>query len=193
MAMFSLVQAEWYAEECPSTLKEGFPIERFVEPPRDEFKCMVCYGVVRSPKECQVCGILLCGKCEKTCVSDRQEFACPSCRTNKLYRQPSKVLVKLIEKLHIKCKYFVHGCQAVTPIQDIKAHQHDCEFKTTKCGNSLLCSKRGNITEFLYYSDANKFVCSEVCKKLVIMEMSLAKSDLKTAICMYRQALEKDT
>ena len=196
-------------------LKEGFDVERLVERPREEFVCPVCFGVVRLPRECQTCGVLICSKCEQGCrravfafdmgLNIPQELSCPICRSGSPFRTPSKVLVDVILKLKIKCTNHQSGCSFTSAIKDIKEHEGVCQFKTIKCGNSILCQRRGAPADFIKldipktmldrpqyqkYREKGIYACSEVCRSVALMGLYLDLNDRDAVLKLYERALD---
>lgn len=136
----------------------GFDVERFIEPPRNDFQCPVCLGVVREPRECNRCGVLICANCYSECTvhigipqslfRHERVLKCPTCRTREPFRTPSLVLLKMIGKLNISCKYKNLGCEFICALSDIKSHQINCSFKQVACQNTTCCTKSGTKQQF---------------------------------------------
>lgn len=205
--------AGWRVLNNKEKRKEGYDMERFLEAPREEFKCIICYGVLRQPMECENCGVLLCSYCSKECKSHRVslfrqasdgQHTCPVCRSNQLPKEPSKILLKMIGRLKLKCKYYKEGCSYSSELSEIAEHQKNCSFKTIKCGNPV-CKNKGKQSEYykVEFGDVRtpcpmsfavkipaKFVCSEVCEKVVRMEYLIKNQrNLDEARRMFHDAL----
>ncbi|OMJ84180.1 hypothetical protein SteCoe_14732 [Stentor coeruleus] len=192
------------------SLKEGYDLERFVEPPRKDFICLICLGVVRNPLECSQCGILLCKKCAYGCSKPQNpffsmssitiKFNCPICRSRAAPREPSMILKKFISNLIVYCKNKDRGCKVCRSIGEIKNHEKECDFKVIRCANHGLCSKEGSKIDFItakcIKSEKNadrklKFVCSEICRKVVVMSYLLKADKSEEAVDQYKLALEQ--
>ena len=193
-----------------SSLKDGYDIDRFVEHPRKDFQCPICLGIVRSPLECSQCGILICRKC--ACQSSKQQnpfyslsnpipkFNCPICRSRALPREPSAILKKILDSLMVYCKNKSQSCPEIFPLGEIKNHHKECKFKAIRCANHSFCDKQGNKTDFLVVEFPNygrkskvlksKLVCSEICKRVVLMDHMLKSDKNDEAINEYRSAIE---
>lgn len=193
-----------------STSKLGYDIDRFTEVPRSDFKCPVCWGVVRSPKECANCGVLICHQCSIKCVAslsartsilspERKKFSCPICRTNQSVIEPSKRLTNIINKLTLTCKHKNYGCTAVSSIQDIKAHQKVCPFRPVTCANKQCCNRMGPKQDFISFTlpktptqwfELNEApielaACSNACKRTIIFEDSLKRNSTEVLRSYY--------
>lgn len=196
-------------------LKEGFELERFVDTPRKDFQCPVCFGVVRDPLECVQCGMLICKKCANDVFNTnrlpdhpgfprKMRLTCPVCRSKAIPREPSLLLTKYINSLKIKCKNRLYGCEEIFPLDAIKTHQKACKFSMTSCANSQFCNKKGSKNEFINVSfpkprkasyfirripKKDKSVCSEACKKLLLMKHILENDQKLEALQMFHSAL----
>jgi len=200
----------WFNVSELSVLKEGYDLERFVDQPRKDFHCPICLGVVRFPLECSQCGILLCKKCACSCSkpqnpfftlsSTTPKFNCPICRSRQPPREPSVILKNIIFALKVFCKNKSHGCDRSLPLGEIKAHQKDCEFKAIRCANHHFCKKEGDKTDFIPVEfprtgksnqpPKSKLVCSEVCKKVALMDYYLRTEQTDKAINEYKRELD---
>ena len=202
--------SNWYNSSELSLLKEGYDVERFVEVPRKDFQCPICLGVVRAPLECSQCGILLCKKCAYSCVkhqntfftlnSASSKFTCPLCRGRQPPREPSAILKNIIISLTVFCKNKSHGCTQTFKLNEGKTHQKTCEFKSIRCANHHFCKKEGNKGDFITVEYPRqgksnlppklKLVCSEICKKVVIMDYYLRTEQTDKAINEYKKELD---
>ena len=202
--------SNWYVNTELCLLKEGYDLERFVTLPRKDFQCPICLGVVREPLECTQCGILICRKCACSCgrsqypfyaitsASASPRFNCPICRSRTHPREPSAILKKLISSLVLYCKNKCHSCPEFFPLSEIRGHEKNCKFKSIRCANHALCNKQGSKIEFipLEFSGKGKngtkikLVCSEICKKVIIMDNMLKNDQGDKAANEFRIALE---
>lgn len=199
----------WYLSNEVCSLKEGYDVDRFVDPPRKDFQCPICLGVVRDPLECTQCGALLCKKCACNCgkaqnpffglSSSIPKFNCPLCRSRTQPKEPSGILKKLINSLVVYCKNKKNSCTETFQLGDVKAHEKKCEFKAIHCANHELCNKHGSKTDFISVEvprgkknseNKQKLVCSEICKKVVLMDFLIRSDQLEKAINEYRIALD---
>ncbi|OMJ87435.1 hypothetical protein SteCoe_10853 [Stentor coeruleus] len=204
------ISQNWCNMSEAGNLKEGYDMERFTEPPRKDFQCPICLGVVRNPLECSQCGILLCKKCACSCskpqnpffimTSSVPKFNCPICRSRAAPREPSSILKKIINSSVVYCKNKSHGCPVSEALGEIKNHEKECKFKAIRCANHGFCDKQGNKIDFISvefskigkgsYPTKSKLVCSDICRKVVIMDHLLKTDQSEKAINEYRMALE---
>lgn len=202
---------QWHSSSNISLLKEGYEIERFVDPPRKDFQCPICLGVVRCPLECSQCGILLCKKCACGCskpsnpflslTSAIPKFNCPICRSRAPPHEPSAILQKILSSLLVFCKNKPQSCQETFPISEIKGHEKICQYKVIRCANHNFCNTQGNKLSFIEVEfpkepktgrvGKNKLVCSEVCKKVVLMDFMLKSGQIEQATKAYKEALDE--
>lgn len=183
----------------PESTKASLPLERFPHPPRSDFICKTCSGVVRDPKECVGCGALLCGRCWEEASPRRQpgyyflyrgrEVTCPCCNETGVAREPSPILRRLILALQIRCKHYKSGCSVVVTIADLKIHQKSCVFRTIQCDNRLCCGKSGLIDAFIKLNLGKPqttamtvYACSELCKKTLLFDSLIRDNELEKAV-----------
>lgn len=183
--------------------KKGYALERFPEQPRSDFICRVCSAVVRDPKECSECGLLLCGGCWEdpnrsyrgslSALFTYHDCFCPNCDRYCPPREPSRLLRQLVLGLKVRCKHRSQGCGQVLPLADIKQHQRACEFKRIHCQNYLCCSTVGPRGDFLRVtvplSDSGRhsinYVCSEPCKHTVLLDGLLRRNEVSAAVAEF--------
>ena len=201
----------WHSVGSLSIMKDGYEIDRFVEAPRKDFQCPICLGVVRNPLECSQCGILLCKKCACGCSRPSNpfmslptaspKFNCPVCRCKAPPREPSAILKKIISSLVVYCKNRGQSCQEVFAISEVKTHERVCPYKAIRCSNHIFCTKQGSKLNFILVdfpkhaknakTPKSKLVCSEVCKKVILMDYMLKTEQTDKAIETFREALEE--
>lgn len=177
--------------------KRGFSLERFESCPRAEFQCRVCSGVVRDPRECAQCGLLLCTECVENEASfprrragfyfmyRAREHHCPACDSDCPTREPSRLLKRLILSLKVYCKHREAGCQVVTALADVEDHQRACPFKPVHCSNNSCCHRSGRRDDFILIPSETPqrlFACSDICEKTIRMESWLKKGEVEKAV-----------
>jgi hypothetical protein len=110
------------------------------------------------------------------------------------------ILKKFISTLVVFCKNKERGCGVCKGLGEIKNHEKECDYKVIRCANHGLCNKEGSKIDFITAKclktgkNANhksKLVCSEVCRKVVIMSYLLKADKCEEAIDQYRLALEQ--
>lgn len=182
--------------------KRGYHLDRFPRVPRSDFQCRVCSGVVRDPRECVECGLLLCAECVDDELSAprrrsgfyfmyrTREHHCPGCDTNCATRDPSRLLKRLILSLEVHCKHREAGCAVVTVLSEVEGHQRLCPFKYIHCGNVACCQRTGRREDFIQVNvdlrDAERlFACSDVCCKTILLDNLLRRGEMERAIEEY--------
>ena len=188
--------------------KRGYRLDRFPTPPRPDFQCRVCGGVVRDPRECVECGLLICAECVDDELSAprrrsgfyfmyrAREHHCPGCDTNCATRDPSRLLKRLILSLQVYCKHREAGCQAVTILSEAQGHQRVCPFKYIHCGNAACCQRTGRREDFCMVKtdirDSERlFACSEICRKTILLDNLLRRGEMEKAIEEYYSAAKQ--
>lgn len=175
--------------------KDGYSLDRFAEHPSEDYICVLCTGVVRSPLECMNCGLLLCRKCVGDYLKSRRqrspgrdEFSCPQCRFKASPRCPSKLLLTIISELPVHCKYQAAGCEVLLPLHASKAHHKECPHRAIKCA---YCAKIGSSGEFREVG--KEFACSQECERTwKFREMVRGRRREEAVRLYYELLLEKN-
>eukprot|EP00824_Muranothrix_gubernata_P014381 TRINITY_DN29894_c0_g1_i2.p1 TRINITY_DN29894_c0_g1~~TRINITY_DN29894_c0_g1_i2.p1 ORF type:complete len:303 (-),score=24.28 TRINITY_DN29894_c0_g1_i2:8-868(-) len=139
--------------------------------PYPELYCVICCMVPRDPMECASCSQLFCKKCIQKWMHGKNQ--CPNRCDGKNIRMASKVIVKLIRNLEIKC---VH-CGMVKKIESIDKHQAEC--KKPKCANDACETLESAITtpQHVFLKGEKKVTCSLQCKFVAQLQEVLTKDE----------------
>lgn len=183
--------------------KAGYRKDRFPADIRPEFLCKTCDGVVKRPKECIGCGLLMCEGCWEQrrrstnpssalfFFNSGWEFSCPNCVCAVTPREPSRILRRLILETKVKCKHYQLGCESVLSLADVKTHESGCAYKIVHCGN-YLCEKTGQKAAFFPVfrplKPGSLFVCSQICLQTVNMTFLLSQNEIEAAISEFYKA-----
>ena len=95
-----------------------------------EFICSICLGLFSEPMVTQCCRQTYCKICitrwiskAKTCPNDRTPL------TNDGLNPGPQVLVNLIMKMKVKCRFKSDGCPQVVKIKELAQHQNVCDYR----------------------------------------------------------------
>ena len=161
-----------------SKASTGYSKERFVDLKTEIFDCVICFDVVRDPKECTNCGSVFCSACIDDWIAVKNE--CP----NRCFAQAGSIklvegaLFKLYKNLDIHCKY--QGCKSVLKLCELEPHEKICEIPT--CANYEQCDNYVNIA-VEQLKEAN--VCSEHC--LLLKQLKLSNGNWNDVLCYIKQ------
>jgi len=91
-------------------------------------ECPVCLQVPRDfPIPQCPSGHIICKSCRGRVTS------CPTCRTVLNIDLTNNVAVKMIEKIPLKCKFSVFGCEVRKLLAELTKHEVECLERTIKC------------------------------------------------------------
>lgn len=137
----------------------GLDLSRFPHEVDAHFLCAVCTRVVLSPVECVSCEYLLCHSCFL------HASVCPHCRQEIAITRPSLFARKVYTQLQVQCKYRENGCEVVTTIPLLQAHEEECMYVVVRC-QSPICTNRFMKKERMG-EKGDPLVCSVLCKTVV--------------------------
>ena len=95
--------------------------------------CSLCKNVLMDPRVCSSCGTACC----KECVDDweTKDCKCPGGCQDFKFNKASKFLRNWLEKLKMKCKFQLQGCEETLKYQEVEEHQGLCAFRPWTCEN----------------------------------------------------------
>lgn len=112
----------------------GFERIRFTrENFHDDLICKYCFNILYEPVTCQTCQVNFCAKCADIIVKEQSKKE-NILRQDKLgcihnFQPSSKYLTNKLNKLELKCKYWFMGCDYVSLLENMVAHQESCSKK----------------------------------------------------------------
>ncbi|KAK7886770.1 hypothetical protein WMY93_026391 [Mugilogobius chulae] len=114
----------------------GFDLERFVGYVNEGLLCCVCRDVLERPLQAP-CEHAFCSACisgwlvhHSSCPEDRLPLDSGSLKP--LYRYMRNDL----NRLQIRCVNVAQGCEAVCSLENLHAHQDECQFAFISCSNT---------------------------------------------------------
>ena len=179
----------------------GYPLELFESPPLQEFLCQICKLVVKKPLECNFCGQLYCEFCVRTQEScANRQFKCIVCEKECKGVLPSKVLVKIIGDLKVRCRYFDKGCLGFVKLGECQRHELTCVYRDVLCANNEFCSKTGVLKDFFESENrrnnftvrAKSYTCSKNCSYMVLFKKLVVEKNLELALETYIKVLKRE-
>ncbi|CAK76813.1 unnamed protein product (macronuclear) [Paramecium tetraurelia] len=113
----------------------------------DEVICPICCQIIVNPRVCKECDQSFCGRCiEKWFQNSNQQ--CPCCRKSKISHSNAyqnlgimegkvpKVLLKLLSKLLLTCRYSQDGCEEIITYDFREKHENNyCQYQQLDCPN----------------------------------------------------------
>ncbi|CAD8070567.1 unnamed protein product [Paramecium primaurelia] len=114
----------------------------------DEVICPICCHIIIDPKICSECDQTFCGKCILRWFQKSPNHQCPCCRKdlnkkNGYYNNQSimddkvpKVMLKLLSKLMLTCRYRQDGCEEIISYDFREKHENQyCQYQEQCCDN----------------------------------------------------------
>ena len=127
----------------------SFPEERFLtEDPLSEtvvdiLKDLICLNIPNiickdSPAECKKCSQVFCARCIEMVI--KSDAKCPNCREYLQVRKMNRYLKEILAKVKMRCHFNGDGCQVALPLEQLVAHESQCEYDSSLCPND--CGQR---------------------------------------------------
>ncbi|TWW79240.1 RING finger protein 151 isoform X2 [Takifugu flavidus] len=114
----------------------GYDLERFVGYVNEGLLCCVCRDVLERPLQAP-CEHAFCSSCisswlvyHRSCPEDRLPLDVSSLKP--LYRYMRNDLTRL----QIRCVNAAQGCEVVCSLENLHAHEDECEFAFVSCSNT---------------------------------------------------------
>lgn len=115
----------------------GFELTRFEEIPED-FLCPICQDALEDPIQIPTCEHIFCTFCITEWMDD--SLSCPvdrmPIRAAQQLKKPSRFFLNQYNRLKIKCKFSLNGCEEIVEIDRLMNHESNCSFNpdlTVQC------------------------------------------------------------
>jgi hypothetical protein len=97
--------------------------------------CSICQSTLHQPVACLSCENAFCLSCIQQWLSSQSTAPCPfGCPPPFVERRCPPILLSLLSKLTLQCKYASVGCPLSVPYDTIDKHEQiDCEYATIEC------------------------------------------------------------
>ncbi|CAD8086985.1 unnamed protein product [Paramecium sonneborni] len=179
----------------------------------DEVICPICCHIIKSPKICKECDQSFCGKCIDKWFQKSPNQQCPCCRVGLNYKnnyhynqsimddKVPKVLLKLLSKLFLTCKYQQDGCEEIITYDFREKHEnHYCQYQEQVCEN-IGCFEtmfRKDLEDHQLECKYGRVQCKYCSKDQLRMdiELHLQECDCRPILCEWcklkQQAIDFD-
>lgn len=98
----------------------------------EEVICDICKNILLEPISCSECQHIFCSSCINHWMERKQQNICIyRCDFSK--KQVPPVMIQLLRKLKLKCKYSENGCQEQIDYDFLAEHEKNCEYHKKKC------------------------------------------------------------
>ncbi|CAD8131738.1 unnamed protein product [Paramecium pentaurelia] len=114
----------------------------------DEVICPICCHIIVAPKICKECDQSFCSRCIEKWFQKSPNQQCPCCRKSQNYKsnfyfnqgimdgKVPKVLLKLLSKLLLTCRYSQEGCEEIITYDFREKHENNyCQYQEQDCPN----------------------------------------------------------
>ena len=173
----------------------------------DDLICFVCMGISFKPIYLKCCDHLICFDCVKQYITNYTK--CPLCKSNIKFDKPSRIILRMFEKLKFQCK----KCELEINYDDYFPHMINCEREYYNnidfCKECKTLYSNLHDCNILYYGNHNlniieaKFFIFLSKKRIlkrnnsniscIIHNHSLNYTNIKPAIAYLRYGWECDT
>ena len=135
------------------------------------------------PAECKQCSQIYCSVCLELLAKNHGK--CPNCREKLQVSKLNTFLKTILLKLSMHCHFQENGCTQTFPIEELSAHEANCEYDAISCPNG--CNKTV-IKKFV--KEHTEFECpQEIVKcshQFCLMRLPKAQMFEHEATCEYR-------
>ena len=159
---------------------QGYDEERFVTTVNRNFRCLICFNVLKDPVLCPRNQHCFCRGCVTKHLENSQR--CPTCSdelTEETLTEPNRMVKDYLNELTIRCVYHDRGCEEIVQLQHLDEHEDSCEYTPAVCRNQdcgATLNKRDLIqheSELCEYRMSKCHSCGEMKKTLADMEKKL--------------------
>ena len=160
---------------------QGYDEERFATTVNRNFRCLICFNVLKDPVLCPRNQHCFC----RSCITKHLENfrRCPTCAdelTVETLAEPNRMVKDYLNELKIHCVYNNRGCQEIVQLEHLDNHEATCGFTPAVCTNQG-CGATLNQRDLIHHqSELCEFrklkchSCGEMTKTLVDMEKRIA-------------------
>ena len=108
----------------------------FVKQPLDDFFCPVTFGLLLQPHQTSCCGNHISQ--EAASKIQREEGACPLCKTRPWSSYFSKHFQRQVKSLHVFCRHDDGGCAWQGELVKFNSHVQSCPMRDTPLMTELM-------------------------------------------------------
>ncbi|CAF0891482.1 unnamed protein product [Didymodactylos carnosus] len=89
--------------------------------------CPICHCLLWKPVACKSCENSYCSPCMEEWISKNQDTCPLGCRYEQ--RKCPPLLMNILSKLAIECRYKTNGCSEVVAYEALEKHQNECIYQ----------------------------------------------------------------
>ena len=109
----------------------------FVIPPTYDYKCPICFELLKHAYQTTCCGNHICSNCTER-LKCTPNVKCPQCRHNNLEANEDKFFSRQLLNLEVHCYYHKKGCTWTGELRGLEQHV------TTNCDKGVIKCKHWN-------------------------------------------------
>ena len=167
----------------------GYDDERFESIVDQNFRCLICYNVLKDPVMCRRNQHYFCHGCITEHLR-RNSHTCPTCAdelTVETLAEVPRIVKTYLNERKIRCDYEERGCRELVQLQNLNRHVAECGFSPVVCGNqgcNQTISKRDRTyheSELCQFRKLKCHNCEEISTTMTGMETKVADLDTKMA------------
>lgn len=144
-------------------MQTGVELSRLLSPTseQEEILCPICHRIFMEPVACSECQSCFCSLCIEAWLEENKNGLCPN-NCHFVLKKAPPLLLKLLNKLKIKCKNFQSGCNEEINYELITKHETECGFLM----NSAVAASRIFLKKIFFIMKMN-VKCSLKCVSFV--------------------------
>ena len=149
----------------------------------NEYICHICTFISRDPQQVVCCGNIYCKNCLQKLKEKRNDFKCPTCRSDLTNNYFNDIRAdRKIKSLQVYCtnmesssSHDDSSCQWKGYLKDIDTHLQQCPYQFISCTND--CGEHVQQKQLQYHleNDCSNPVCGKelVCSQNTAQQMAM--------------------
>ena len=136
----------------------------FVNPPTYDYKCPICFELLRDAYQTACCGNHICSNCTER-LKCTPNVKCPQCRYDNFEANEDKFFSRQLLNLKVHCYYHNKGCTWTGELRGLEQHvTTNCNKGAIKCKHcNFQCPDKAAVEEHLPICGENPIDCPNKC------------------------------
>ena len=136
----------------------------FINPPTYDYKCPICFELLKDAYQTTCCGNHICSNCTEQ-LKCTPNVKCPQCRYENFKANEDKFFSRQLLNLQVHCYYHKEGCTWTGELRGLEQHvTTNCNKGVIKCKHcNFQCADEAAIEEHLPICEEIPIDCPNKC------------------------------
>ena len=136
----------------------------FINPPTYDYKCPICFELLKDAYQTTCCGNHICSSCTEQ-LKCTPNVKCPRCRHDNFKINEDKFFSRQLLNLQVHCYYHKEGCTWTGELRGLEQHvTTDCNKGVIKCKHcNSQCADEATVEEHLPICGEIPIDCPNKC------------------------------